>query len=356
MRKQSHLSVSDVSDDLPECDGTCVPGGGLCCPDDPLELVLQYFSVPIQAPPSLAAPGIGGSARREQQPLPRKNGFCDARALGTRSAPGGGDVGDVWERDSRGLSSRVPENMEATKCNMSCLTGAVPTAITTGSAHACGASPPSAWTSPASCTSLSCLTPTTSETESSAPVCQQLVWAGPRKRRRPPVMCLKRPWSLEFPLHALPVAPPNDSPGDNNENGNDLSKNTCNNVVGGGICRRRSVPRQRNRQAQRVCSHCHSPDTPQWRAGPDGPGTLCNACGIRYAANKLLPEYRPSTAPSFRSDQHSNRHKKVVKLRKRKANKALEVMHDPVPAPSSSPLSPKSDEFMDVCTHISTDL
>ncbi|PON41154.1 GATA transcription factor, partial [Trema orientale] len=32
----------------------------------------------------------------------------------------------------------------------------------------------------------------------------------------------------------------------------------------------------------RRCSHCLSQRTPQWRAGPLGPKTLCNACGVRY--------------------------------------------------------------------------
>lgn len=36
------------------------------------------------------------------------------------------------------------------------------------------------------------------------------------------------------------------------------------------------------------CVHCHSTETPLWRAGPDGPKTLCNACGVRYKKGKLL--------------------------------------------------------------------
>ncbi|OEL22215.1 hypothetical protein BAE44_0016765 [Dichanthelium oligosanthes] len=463
MRTQFHRSLGDVPDNLPECDGMCAPGGGLCCPDDPLNLVLQYFLAPAPAPheTSLAALGIGGSPRHQEQPPPsfgwdQANGG-NFRFLGAGTAPGGGGV---WEQDSRGSSSRVPEDVEAldidmyladapdgdgdeaTICNRSCVTEAMPACgahaydalgsvlsndapppllppmsagtllqnacrafdgvvpdhapslpapmpaggdlhargaplgvassalLPMGTLHVCRAlvgvvsndtpplrmhASPSAWTSPASRTSSGCLTPT-SETESPAPVWQPLAWARPRKRRRPPVKCVKRPWSLEFPLHALSVAPPDENPDDNNDNGNDLSKNTCNNVASGIIRCRRPVPRQRNRQAQRVCSHCHSPDTPQWRAGPDGPGTLCNACGIRYAANKLLPEYRPSTAPSFRSDQHSNRHRKVVKLREQKAKETLKVMPNPMPSPSLLPIPPKGNEFMEVCTYISRGL
>lgn len=31
----------------------------------------------------------------------------------------------------------------------------------------------------------------------------------------------------------------------------------------------------------RVCSDCHTTTTPLWRSGPQGPKSLCNACGIR---------------------------------------------------------------------------
>nr|GMD62947.1 GATA transcription factor 1-like [Ipomoea batatas] len=51
--------------------------------------------------------------------------------------------------------------------------------------------------------------------------------------------------------------------------------------------------------------------TPQWRAGPMGPKTLCNACGVRYKSGRLLPEYRPANSPTFSAAVHSNSHRKV---------------------------------------------
>ncbi|GJY79626.1 GATA transcription factor 5-like protein [Tanacetum coccineum] len=65
----------------------------------------------------------------------------------------------------------------------------------------------------------------------------------------------------------------------------------------------------------RRCKHCLSQKTPQWRAGPDGPKTLCNACGVRYKSGRLLPEYRPAKSPTFVSYKHSNSHKKVLEMR-----------------------------------------
>ncbi|CAK9310148.1 unnamed protein product [Citrullus colocynthis] len=39
-------------------------------------------------------------------------------------------------------------------------------------------------------------------------------------------------------------------------------------------------------QKQRACVHCRTTRTPLWRAGPAGPRSLCNACGIRYRKTK----------------------------------------------------------------------
>ncbi|XP_071700878.1 GATA transcription factor 9-like [Rutidosis leptorrhynchoides] len=65
----------------------------------------------------------------------------------------------------------------------------------------------------------------------------------------------------------------------------------------------------------RKCTHCLSQRTPQWRAGPQGPKTLCNACGVRYKSGRLLPEYRPAKSPTFVTHKHSNSHKKVLEMR-----------------------------------------
>lgn len=65
----------------------------------------------------------------------------------------------------------------------------------------------------------------------------------------------------------------------------------------------------------RKCMHCEIQKTPQWRAGPMGPKTLCNACGVRYKSGRLFPEYRPAASPTFVPSLHSNSHKKVVEMR-----------------------------------------
>ncbi|KAJ8513672.1 hypothetical protein OPV22_004106 [Ensete ventricosum] len=68
----------------------------------------------------------------------------------------------------------------------------------------------------------------------------------------------------------------------------------------------------------RRCSHCGVQKTPQWRAGPLGAKTLCNACGVRFKSGRLLPEYRPACSPTFVSHIHSNSHRKVLEMRRKK--------------------------------------
>ncbi|KAF9987415.1 hypothetical protein BGZ75_000628 [Mortierella antarctica] len=90
------------------------------------------------------------------------------------------------------------------------------------------------------------------------------------------------------------------------------------------------VPHQKYRKrAKRTqppgrCLSCDSSDTPEWRRGPDGARTLCNACGLHYAKllkrqskQQQLPQNMPSQSsqlsligpppgrgrPSSRSDQ-----------------------------------------------------
>ncbi|KAF9278376.1 hypothetical protein BGZ68_008613 [Mortierella alpina] len=90
------------------------------------------------------------------------------------------------------------------------------------------------------------------------------------------------------------------------------------------------VPHQKYRKrAKRTqppgrCLSCDSSDTPEWRRGPDGARTLCNACGLHYAKllkrqnkQQQMPQHMPSKSslpsptgpplnksrPSSRSDQ-----------------------------------------------------
>ncbi|GMG33362.1 unnamed protein product [Ambrosiozyma monospora] len=49
------------------------------------------------------------------------------------------------------------------------------------------------------------------------------------------------------------------------------------------------------------CLHCQSKETPEWRRGPDGERTLCNACGLFYA--KLCKKYGDFKAKEIMTDR-----------------------------------------------------
>lgn len=52
----------------------------------------------------------------------------------------------------------------------------------------------------------------------------------------------------------------------------DLAPRRHANHSGGGACK----------GPGKQCVECGATQTPQWREGPAGPKTLCNACGVRY--------------------------------------------------------------------------
>ncbi|WJX81487.1 hypothetical protein P8452_64361 [Trifolium repens] len=60
---------------------------------------------------------------------------------------------------------------------------------------------------------------------------------------------------------------------------------------------------------ERMCSHCETKDTTQWRFGPLGKNTLCNACGLRYKSNRLTEGYKPKASSNTDITKHSNLHK-----------------------------------------------
>uniref|UniRef100_A0A1J3J3I2 GATA transcription factor n=1 Tax=Noccaea caerulescens TaxID=107243 RepID=A0A1J3J3I2_NOCCA len=94
--------------------------------------------------------------------------------------------------------------------------------------------------------------------------------------------------------------------------------------AGGGERYHHQSPAETVEGGLRRCTHCASEKTPQWRTGPLGPKTLCNACGVRFKSGRLVPEYRPASSPTFVLTQHSNSHRKVMELRRQK-----EVMRQP---------------------------
>lgn len=80
----------------------------------------------------------------------------------------------------------------------------------------------------------------------------------------------------------------------------------------------------------RRCLHCATDKTPQWRTGPLGPKTLCNACGVRFKSGRLVPEYRPANSPTFMLSKHSNSHRKVMEMRRQKEMQRNQFYYAPM--------------------------
>ncbi|KAK3023137.1 hypothetical protein RJ639_043976 [Escallonia herrerae] len=108
-----------------------------------------------------------------------------------------------------------------------------------------------------------------------------------------------------------------------------MSSESESDIVASGSGKKAGKSTQKKREARdnklamsggdgRRCLHCATDKTPQWRTGPMGPKTLCNACGVRYKSGRLVPEYRPAASPTFVLTKHSNSHRKVLELRRQK--------------------------------------
>ncbi|CAN6299193.1 unnamed protein product [Urochloa humidicola] len=85
----------------------------------------------------------------------------------------------------------------------------------------------------------------------------------------------------------------------------------------------RPQPVVAKKAAGRRCRHCGTKKSAQWRTGPEGGGTLCNACGLRFRSGRLVPEYRPASSPNFSKELHSNYHRRIVGMRRQREVAAM---------------------------------
>ncbi|KAK3118062.1 hypothetical protein QOZ80_9BG0693700 [Eleusine coracana subsp. coracana] len=381
--------------DLADFDGWL--GGGLCCPDDPLDDVLGvraacndgFADEPVkEKDPSGPVPAEefdvdmffaddGGGAASDYAPshaavLPAAAPRVPTEGVVPYLAPPPRDVLDgvapVFAHDLFDTVSApplVPQNDTLAAGSL------VPYCAPPPPAHVDAllpAQPPKTTASWSSTSLMTCWEPSSPPPRALSPL-RAPSWAVvPRKKRTRPITRRNYFWLPKSRLHpaaakpppprraaaaaAAPPPPPTTTTS-GLKPGNNKTKRPA-------AAAAENKPRQRNRQRQRACTHCSNTETPQWRAGPRGPGTLCNACGIRYKQQNglLFEEYRPSTSPSFESGKHSNRHRKVVKLREKKQALLKLVAggaddHTVLPAATTSG-GGGGGEFMDVCTYIST--
>uniref|UniRef100_A0ACD5WB89 Uncharacterized protein n=1 Tax=Avena sativa TaxID=4498 RepID=A0ACD5WB89_AVESA len=331
MRKPTpFVSLNDVPRDLLDGGGDlgACPEAGLCWPDDPLDKVIGYVSMLDDG--FLEDLGLDFSLTESRTHRPVHDGGSDfSRRLpqgkdteadtGAQVAPCEADDPGGWKTSACHVFDTVPEGLPQAP-SLSC-------------------SPTSSGRR-----SLSSTTNDAEPQEHASEDDDGLRWTvlrKPHQRRANRRRHGWPSWTLALPLAFMSAAAHDDS-SDNDDKDRDFElMSYCDNGGGGGGLPRPGAGRQRQRkqggkhEKDKTCTHCRASDTPQWRAGPAGNSTLCNACGIRYKMGKLFPEYRPSNSPEFRSNEHSNRHRNVERIRQRKKLKVMapEVLLNPHAAP-----------------------
>ncbi|KAM7495821.1 hypothetical protein LguiA_020235 [Lonicera macranthoides] len=81
---------------------------------------------------------------------------------------------------------------------------------------------------------------------------------------------------------------------------------------------KRSEPEEANGSSPptntKTCTDCHTMKTPLWRGGPNGPKSLCNACGIKYHKKRraiLGLDRGRKEKGNHKKDQQNNKKKKI---------------------------------------------
>lgn len=74
------------------------------------------------------------------------------------------------------------------------------------------------------------------------------------------------------------------------------------------------------------CLYCGCKTTPMWRRGPQGAGTLCNACGVKWKHGKILSDKPPNgdTVPTTERRRKSSIAGSSKKTNKKKQSNAHE--------------------------------
>lgn len=86
-----------------------------------------------------------------------------------------------------------------------------------------------------------------------------------------------------------PIIPYLSSPGTSTEDGNKelgLTTMPATNGSRSGSSSDGKTGIRKGSLKHRQCDFCHATQTPMWRRGPGGKGTLCNACGVKWSLRR----------------------------------------------------------------------
>lgn len=77
-------------------------------------------------------------------------------------------------------------------------------------------------------------------------------------------------------------------------------------LLGRAALKVRKAPKEKKKviKPRNFCRNCGAMSTPQWRCGPEGPRTLCNACGVRWRKGlPLKPKEEQPPAPTWDDEE-----------------------------------------------------
>ncbi|KAI9033114.1 hypothetical protein DFJ74DRAFT_650668 [Hyaloraphidium curvatum] len=96
-----------------------------------------------------------------------------------------------------------------------------------------------------------------------------------------------------------------------------------------------SRPKPKKVKTGRTCEFCQITVTPTWRSGPHGSGTLCNACGVKWKAGRIveaedgtLRYQHTATTLARQRAQEANANGGVKKPRQKKPKAVLTVTYE----------------------------
>ncbi|XP_059644704.1 GATA transcription factor 16-like [Cornus florida] len=83
-----------------------------------------------------------------------------------------------------------------------------------------------------------------------------------------------------------------------------------------------SIFSEETNEIKKCCGDCKTTNTPLWRVGPDGPKSLCNACGIRYRKK------RTAVAGVSKGSEKSKENSTTISTNNKKKKKSSSVSND----------------------------
>ncbi|KAI8530944.1 hypothetical protein RHMOL_Rhmol11G0099400 [Rhododendron molle] len=89
----------------------------------------------------------------------------------------------------------------------------------------------------------------------------------------------------------------------------------------------------------RICSDCKTAKTPLWRSGPQGPKSLCNACGIRQrkARRAMLAAATAAANGAVLTTENSTTRTQLVPKKEKKSRSSYHVVPYKKPFGGTSP-------------------